>query len=272
MVMNTKTFHFLSGLPRSGSTVLASVLAQNPEIYASPTSPLVGIMHGAKHMWDTAEHTKAYYIPGQFERLLHGMMQSFYEHIPQPIIFDKNRAWAHPEKQEMLKLALGRPPKLVCTVRPIAPILASFINLIRKNKDSVSFIDRDLMARGKELTDVNRCELLMSEEGHVYQSWAVLKAGHEAYPENILFVEYDDLMTSPDKELRRIYSFLELPFFAHDFGNIVNPVLENDEKAYNMPGMHAVRSELKKTARHPRETLGEELFARYQGGEFWKKA
>lgn len=221
-------------------------------------------------MWDTAEHTKAYFVPGQIERVLGGMLDSFYAHIEKPVVFDKNRAWANPQNQEMLALALGRQPKLVCTVRPIAPILASFIALIRKNPVSTSFIDKELLSVGQALTDENRCNLLMSESGHVFQSWSVLRSGVETYRGNILFVEYDNLMTRPEYELRRIYAFLERPFFAHNLSNIINPVLENDEKAYNMPGMHAVRPVLQKTAKDPREILGQTLFDRYQGGEFWK--
>ncbi len=264
-----KTFHFLSGLPRSGSTVLAALLSQNPHIYVSASSPLVGLVHGAKHMWDTAEHTRAYAVPGQIERVLGGMFDSFYEHVDKQIVLDKNRAWANPQNQEMLALALGRAPKIIATVRPIAPILASFVNLIRKNKGTVSFIDQELLNAGKALNDENRCELLMSTGGHVYQSWSVLKAGVETYPDRILLLEYDSLVTQPGVALDRIYSFLNMPKYPHDLGNIVNPVVENDEKAYSMPGMHTVRPALVKTAPNPREILGNALFERYQGGEFW---
>jgi len=35
-----KTVHFVSGLPRSCSTLLCNLLAQNPRVHATPTSPL----------------------------------------------------------------------------------------------------------------------------------------------------------------------------------------------------------------------------------------
>ena len=265
-----KTFHFLSGLPRSGSTVLASLLSQNPDVYVSATSPLVGLMYGAKQMWDTAPHVQAYSVPGQIETVLGGMLDSFYSYTDKPIVLDKNRAWANPDKHDLLTKALGRAPKIIATVRPIAEILASFIMLIRKNQGTVSFIDQELMALGQALTDENRCSLLMSKDGHVFQSWFVLKAGYETYPETILLLSYDELVTKPSESLSRIYSFLNIDSHRHDIGNITNPVLENDEKAYNMPGMHAVRPQLVKTSPHPRDILGSVLYERYQGGEFWK--
>jgi hypothetical protein len=36
--------YFLVGLPRSGSTLLASLLNQHPDVFASPTSPLMDLL------------------------------------------------------------------------------------------------------------------------------------------------------------------------------------------------------------------------------------
>jgi len=170
----------------------------------------------------------------------------------------------------MLALALGRMPKLVCTVRPIADILASFLTLVRKNSGTVSFIDQSLLSFGEELTDANRCKLLMSPDGHVFQSWSVLHDGFLRYPENILFVEYDNLVAQPEQELLRIYEFFNIPTFVHNFRSVSNTVQEDDIAAYNMPGMHSVRPVLEKISQDARTVLGDKLYAQYQGGEFWK--
>lgn len=267
----SKQLYFLAGLPRSGSTVLASLLSQNPELYVSPTSPLLGLMFGAKQMWDVSvDHVRGYEMAGRLERVLGAIAQSFYADIDRPYVIDKNRAWVNPVNQEMLKEVLGKQPKIVCTVRPVTEILASFISLIRKNPTSISFIDRDLTAIHESLTDENRCRFLMSPEGHVYQSWAALKAGFGAFPENILFVPYDELVGQPEETLKGVYSFLGVPSFPHSFSHIVNPVQENDERAYNLPGMHTIRPILEKRSPDARSVLGDLLWERYQGGEFWK--
>ena len=39
-----KSLYFLSGLPRSGSTLLGSILSQHPEIQSTPTSPLADLL------------------------------------------------------------------------------------------------------------------------------------------------------------------------------------------------------------------------------------
>ena len=36
-----KTYFFLSGLPRSGTTLLGAILEQNPNIYVGATSPVL---------------------------------------------------------------------------------------------------------------------------------------------------------------------------------------------------------------------------------------
>ena len=40
-----KTFYFMAGLPRSGSTLLSSILNQNPRFYSGPSSPVLGAMY-----------------------------------------------------------------------------------------------------------------------------------------------------------------------------------------------------------------------------------
>jgi len=41
--------HFIAGLPRSGSTLLAGILRQNPRFHAAMTSPVGAMyMHGTE--------------------------------------------------------------------------------------------------------------------------------------------------------------------------------------------------------------------------------
>ena len=38
------TYHFISGLPRSGSTLLSALLRQNPRFHANMSGPLAGLL------------------------------------------------------------------------------------------------------------------------------------------------------------------------------------------------------------------------------------
>ena len=50
---------FLSSIPRSGSTLLASLLGQRPDTYVSPTSNLGDIMGAVVGSFETNPATKA---------------------------------------------------------------------------------------------------------------------------------------------------------------------------------------------------------------------
>ncbi len=53
--VSKKTIHFVAGLPRSGSTMLISLLSQNPRIHGAPISGLAGIFTGIYANWDKSE-------------------------------------------------------------------------------------------------------------------------------------------------------------------------------------------------------------------------
>ena len=46
------------------------------------------------------------------------------------------------------------------------------------------------------------------------------KDGYKIMPECFLFIEYDNLIASPEVVLKRIHEFLELDAFEYNFTNI----------------------------------------------------
>ena len=50
---------YQSSLPRSGSTLLQNILAQNPDIYATPTSGVLELIVGARGNYTNTEEFKA---------------------------------------------------------------------------------------------------------------------------------------------------------------------------------------------------------------------
>jgi sulfotransferase len=267
--MRFKQFFFLSGLPRSGSTALASILSQNPSLYVSPISIMVGLFDSIRKIWETAEHPKVFPVPGQLESVLEGTANGLYFHINQPIVIDKNRAWPHPKNLQTLDHVLNERPKVICTVRNVNAILASFLRIIHKSL-MTSFVDKAILNQGGTPTDESRCQFLMSPEGHVFQAWSVLKWGFESeYRDCLHFIEYTDLVDDPRMEIARLYDFLELDLYKHDFNNIENRSQEED-KLYGIPGMHDVRKVLKKEEYSIEGVLGRKLYDQYKGGSFWQ--
>lgn len=95
--MTEKTYHFLSGLPRSGSTVLASILNQNPEVYVTPTSPMLNVAVKMQEAWRDDPTVKANYFEEQINDLTKAILPAFWKHRPEPIIIDKGRGFTRPE-------------------------------------------------------------------------------------------------------------------------------------------------------------------------------
>jgi len=53
------TIHFISGLPRSGSTLLANLLAQNPRYHSTATSGILEILFQVRNNWDKVAEFRA---------------------------------------------------------------------------------------------------------------------------------------------------------------------------------------------------------------------
>lgn len=249
-----KSYYFLSGLPRSGSTLLKSLLNQNPNIHCSPISPALELMCRNK---DWIERTEMQLSLDQKNTFLSNIMDNIYKNYDEEIIIDNCRAWTSHE--DLIREYINPTPKIICTVRDLTEILTSFIVLLQSNKSN-SFVDQKIVG---EITTEKRCETLMGEGlGRSLQS---LKMG-----KNVMFVEYNDLISQPHKTLNKIYDYLGIKEYSHDLNNIVNQHQEIDT-TWGIDNMHRVRPKLEKTSHNPYDVLGEELVMKYSGMEFWRK-
>ncbi|MFI4962819.1 MAG: sulfotransferase [Legionellales bacterium] len=249
-----KTLHFLSGLPRSGSTVLAAILNQNPSVAVSTTSGLSHVLDTIATAWsnnpllDKKDETREL-----LSRVMRGVIDANYETCDKPIILDKSRTWPLPFIISAMTKVLNRPVKIIATVRSIPDCASSFIRL----------------AKPENLDDFIYSSQLLA---HLKDSYVILQSGIQAYPENILLVEYEELLNEPHKQLERIHAFLDLPNFDYDLFNIDGSVVkEDDEAIHGLSGLHDIKSKLKKQhEKDSKEILGRH-FIEFCQPEFWKK-
>ncbi len=245
--------HFLSGLPRSGSTVLSSILNQHPQIYSTPTSGLIDILGSICATWENSPTTVAQNKEkDEAYRILNSVIEAKYKDIKKPIIIDKSRGWVNPKIMETMSHVLGRHPKIIATVRSTSECAASFIRV----------------AKPKSVSEFLRNSELIS---HLKSSYAELKNGYESNPDNILFIEYDDLIQSPQKQLDIIHDFLGLDEFKYDFNNIdTNVVSEKDELAWGIPGLHSISPRLGRQHNQDSREILAQYFDSYDQPKFWK--
>lgn len=264
-----KQYYFMAGLPRSGSTLLGALLNQHPKIHCGAISPVLEIMYTIEQNLLQSEQYKAYPKPDCATKIIGSVIENFYSDIDKPYIVDKCRAW--PNNIERILGYIQSDVKIVCTVRSVQDILASFISLIHRNPNEISYIDKWLLDRKIEVNDKNRCEYLMSPEGIIDQSLYALSQGlAKGFSKHLLLVEYENLIENTQLEMDRIYDWWELPRHQHDLENIVNKYRE-DDSVYDLKDMHEVRSRICKTSKPADQVLTADILSRYQGLDFWRK-
>lgn len=263
-----KQFVFLSGLPRSGSQVLSSLMNQHPLIYSTPTSPVADMVGIVVENWFRISGAIANRDPAQYENMIEGLMQGAYKHLKDPIIVDKNRLW--PRYIKELNAAFKVKPKIICTVRDIASIVASYILLIRKNAGSVSFIDQDLIESRMVVNDKNRCRILV--EKYIMHPYNSLRVGTSLKMDvDLLFLDYNDIVSDSQTTMDRICNFIGLDEVIVDLKNL-QPMDENDGYHGGLSGLHEVRPVMSKTSASPEQVIGKELteYCRSLNLEFWR--
>jgi sulfotransferase len=269
-----KSFAFLSGLPRSGSTLLASILNQNPEIHSGPNSPMCGMMWNLEQSIIATEQFNAYPKMHVVHPMVHGILEAYYADRKEKLIIDKSREWTVPQHFELLKRVLPYEPKIIINVRPLVEILASFINLVHNNAGNVSFIDKEIQARQDfhfyRHPDEIRCDSLMRPKGPIDTAlYGIAFACQPQYRDNFHFVEYHDLVSDTENVIKGIYNFLGIEHFNHDYTNVENKFHERDE-TYGLYGMHDVRRRVSRSTVDPFEVLPPHMIQKYSGMEFWR--
>jgi len=268
-----RKYYFMSGLPRSGSTLLSSLLNQNPRFYSGPSSPVVPTILALENSLSQDELYLAYPKPEQARRLIASVLQIYYSDVERPVIFDKNRSWV--DRMNYIEGYFDIQPKILYPVRNIDEILASFISMHRRNpytgEGKISFMDEILIKSNQPLNDDSRCQMLAGPMGILGQSYNGLKTVFEQGKQNsIHLIEYDDLINQPKETMEKIYDFLEEKYFEHDYQNIENIHRENDKEVYGLADMHKVRKSLNKVSEDPKKLLSENILNLCKGVEFWR--
>jgi sulfotransferase len=84
------------------------------------------------------------------------------------------------------------------------------------------------------------------------------------------FVEYVDLTTNPQKEINKIYEYLEIPQYNHEYQNIEDSSGISENSLTGIKNLHKVRPKLEKKSRKPEDVFLPETIQRYSGLEFWR--
>ncbi len=257
-----RQFHFISGLPRSGSTLLAAILNQNPRFHAGMTSPLADIM-GVVMAEASSKNDFSYDVSDeQRVAMLRGLVENFYARLPaSTTVFDTSRLWC---SRLLLLETLFPQARVIACVRQLPWVLDSMERLVRRHPAGASKVFRF----DTNTTVYSRIEALTDPRGMVGFAFQATKdAFYGQYaPGHLLLLTYETLARNPAAAMRAVYQFLGEEPFDHDFERVAYHADEFDARV-GMPGLHTVRPRVELQERAP--ILPREIFARFANESFW---
>jgi len=248
---------FNSSMPRSGSTLLQNILANNPDFYATPTSAVLDMLLASKKVYtqspsvkaqDEDDMKKAFLMYSRFalDGYFHGITNK-------PYVIDKSRGWSI--NLPYLRSFLPN-PKIVCMVRDLRDIVASMEKNYRKHADKWDVSMDTENPQG--VTIAERLTLWMNPQakpvGHTLNR--LKEVLHREF--DILFVRFEDLCSNPESTMKSIYAYLELPYYEMDYNN-VKQITHEDDKFHGIYGDHKIKSAITPIKSDAKSILGEML-------------
>jgi sulfotransferase len=243
---NEKRIYFLAGLPRSGSTLLANILAQHPQIHVTPTSGVVDMLVHVRNGWDRNDAFQAMErkLSEQIkETVLRAMLRAYFAHVDKPVCIDKNRYWA--EFLEMgANLVGGRDKvKVLVTVRDLRDVVASFEMLYRRTS-ALGQVTQEANMALKFKTALGRAEVFIDDAQPVGRAYnAIRDAVTRGWKDRMHFIDYEDLTRRPKEVMEGIYRFLGEEPCEHDFENVEQVTFE-DDFVYGFKDLHVIRQKV----------------------------
>ena len=228
-----KQIYFLCAMPRSGNTLFTSVMNQNPELVVTPNTITLSIMVGLYFLKDKLA-LQNWPDEQSLDNVMEEVYNLYYKDWNYKAIIERSPVCT-PGNLKIMQKHFKKPIRCVVLVRDVLDVLASYIKWFEN--ESTSFLNQY-----KTLDE--KLNHIMDNGGDVVKGLLCIEYLLNN-PEMAVFIKYDDLVTNPEKELRKVYKFLNLPYYPHTFTNLKQVVVNG--KPYNDSvvgkNMHTIRTE-----------------------------
>jgi|TARA_A100001388_G_scaffold220772_1_gene171480 sulfotransferase len=225
-------------MPRSGNTLFASIMNQNSEIVCTANSITLEIMKELFFLKKT-DVFKNYPDHKSLDNVLDSVFDIYYKHWPQRIIIDRGPVMTT-GNLELMQKHFKRPFKCIVILRNLIDVLASYMKWYTENPDAFP-------NKYNCKNDDEKLSMIMNKNGAIAKDLEAIKNSYN-YPEMCLYIKYDDLVTQPEQEIKRIYNFIGEPYFNHTFKDLkqinINGIGYDDTVVGK--NMHTIRTEIKK--------------------------
>jgi sulfotransferase len=255
--MPRPTIHYVAGLPRSGSTLLVNMLAQHPNHHVTPTNGLLSMVLGVRDNWSSNSAFRAQGLDAVQPRIteaMRAMIYGFYapELAAGKVVFDKSRGWL--PHAELLAALFDRPVPIICPVRDVKSIVASFERLHRASPvDRRHFMGPSYL---KAQTILGRAQVLCSDGGVIGLPVAWLRdALARGIADRVVLVPYRQLTEHPSDTLFHLHRRLALPTppTGYDPSNVEQVTHEDDAVHGWGSELHRIRARVEPPPEKPWE-------------------
>lgn len=186
-----KKYYFLSGIARGGNTLLGSLLNQNKNIDATANTILCDVLLKLFEI-KNSEIYKNFEDEKSYNNIYLNIFNNYFKDWKANNIIIRG-PWGTPGNLFLLKKIIKN-PKHIILYRPIEECLASFVKIVNpKNKN---FFIKDML----------------HEKGPIGHSLMSIKNIIENEKDYIV-IHYDNLIKNTEKEIKKIYDYIEVPYF-----------------------------------------------------------
>jgi len=257
-------YYFLSGFPRSGNTLLSTLLNQNSNIAATGHSYVPEIFFNLEKIKNHKTYQN-FKTEENLKEIQKNVFFNFYKKWNQKYIIDRSE-WSTPFNYNMLQKYCPNEIKLIFLIRDPIEIIKSFLNLCNKYPDF--YVNR--IFNSFDPTTLHRTEIeekieIITEKNQLFDlacmSYKFLKNNKD-----VLFVNYNDLIEDPKKTIDKIYTFLKIPKFKHTF-NIekqfsINEIVY-DDSVVRSP-MHTLKTGFLKKSKYNHIKIPKHILEKYK--------
>jgi hypothetical protein len=205
-----KAYYFLTGLPRSGNTLLGSIINQSKNVKVTANTILTDIIYQLQLIKDN-EIYKNFSDEKSLDNIINNVFNNYYQNWKVDNIIDRG-AWGTPYNLKCLKSIIKK-PKFIILYRPVLECLASFIKI------------------EKPTNIESRCHELMQTNAMIGKNlWSIKNIIKEK--ENYIIINYKDFIKNPNKEIKTMFNYLKINFENFNLSNLkqfsANNVSYND--------------------------------------------
>lgn len=241
------------------STLLQCIFNQNPKITATPTDPVLEYLYGARMNFTNTPEVKAIDSElalkawkGFCKGGLYGYAKNYSD--KEHLCIKTRGGTIH---YRWFESFMGEKPKMICMVRNLKSIISSMEKLYRKNQDHHQAIQNHAEMKGTSTP--KRVDAWFASPPVGLAIERLQQTMLEGINKEVLYIRAEDLTSYPQREMDKVYQYLGLESFKHDFDNVEQSIKEDDSVYGLTNDLHTIRQKVQPLTPDYNTVLGKQV-------------